>query len=1382
MYTEDSSTAIQVFPMEAFSFGAWWGVRNVRIQQGRVIVGFDNQNLVSQEMPLEKLRWRSRKATASDCGYILKPGVEVSVLPSSSRSHIFKEEYNLALCDAKIICIKREPHQDQCTCSYFVNFRKTQDQPTRHTRYARHKVMKKVSDMFILQKWRTRPRKVEMLQGEKFGDCHSLCVSKLTSGNWRAEISWLVVISILRGLDFDLKLKNNKIMYVISNNVKGSYDGSSVMAVSFEWCRGILKPKVEPFDGDTFAKAVVPVDVNSTYKGESYVSHDNILGLRRSQRQRKYPDRFVSYGFESVYDNQKPGAADCLNKEESFHQFLGHKYLKNRNKRKQTDHVVIEDVGGVKNFYQNNGNLEEKPGIIERGICLKVSFPGENTRMTGNKFVCSSSFMELKQSEGQAIMPAHLLSYSIGSTHNIDNGITCCLNENKLPTEAHEYIIKQKWEQGRHLHNVVVIGRDLKLHIEDSQASVPDSFTSMMENSPGSKDAPKKQKLTCNSGSQEILEATSKNLNLCNILKRHTTKKRKVNEKLSHRSPIQGGQNSSPKLSYGKSQTVKEKNRHVGAANGTYAKKQGQPHKSRGRRAYDSAVRRNYHEKGTSKRLFYSECNRQLEMLRQVIDCEQSMPSLPVSIRWEMMKRSKQRSTSIDVLQWSPPDEVEDTDSDLDSLWDELEHISSQVPRSSDNEESGFGVESEDSVPTCKHRYVVDEEIGIICELCKIVNLEIGYTLPPFDPCSSRYEDATGKGWNMNRLSDLDEDPAGKFNLKNITDNSARAEDVWSLIPDMRNKLHVHQKKAFEFIWKNIAGSVEIGEMDHSSSRAGGCIISHSPGTGKTLLVIAFLKSYLSLFPGNRPLVLVPKVTLYTWKREFEKWDMSVPVYELHASRDYKVMKSCKGCGASNELFGGLKLPVGMKRIMDCLENLCKWHESPSILLMSYSCFSSFTSARKSDNDLIRKIAGLLCRRPGVLILDEGHKPRSTESVLRKTLMDVTTNLRILLSGTLFQNNFEEYFNSLCLARPAFIQEVFNEFQPAISVRKSVRRSSARERRPVTREKLARSIFMEEIASLINSEEEEDRKNGLEKLHKMTDGIIDVYEGRLLDSLPGIQTYTILLKPTVLQQKILSKLETLKNKLSLEIEPMITNAAIHVWLVKTISNSGKFFSKRDLDIDKHKTDINHGSKIRFVIDLVKLCVHEKEKTLIFCRYIPPIYLLVEIFSKMFRWEIGKEILVLQGNQDTVERSMIMDKFSDREGCCHVLLASTTACSEGINLTAASRLVLLDSEWNPSKTTQAIARAFRLGQEKVVYVYRLLAAGTLEEEKHERTAWKEQLSRMVFRCEDISGSSYKQTEHIEDDMLRELVEDDHAEMFHSIMKHDNLVKNADHVAF
>ena len=56
---------------------------------------------------------------------------------------------------------------------------------------------------------------------------------------------------------------------------------------------------------------------------------------------------------------------------------------------------------------------------------------------------------------------------------------------------------------------------------------------------------------------------------------------------------------------------------------------------------------------------------------------------------------------------------------------------------------------------------------------------------------------------------------------------------------------------------------------------------------------------------------------------------------------------------------------------------------------------------------------------------------------------------------------------------------------------------------------------------------------------------------------------------------------------------------------------------------------------------------------------------------------------------------------------------------------------MDSAWNPLKMKQAIARAFRPGQEKMVYVYQLLATGTLEEDKYIRTTWKEWVTSMIF---------------------------------------------------
>lgn len=51
---------------------------------------------------------------------------------------------------------------------------------------------------------------------------------------------------------------------------------------------------------------------------------------------------------------------------------------------------------------------------------------------------------------------------------------------------------------------------------------------------------------------------------------------------------------------------------------------------------------------------------------------------------------------------------------------------------------------------------------------------------------------------------------------------------------------------------------------------------------------------------------------------------------------------------------------------------------------------------------------------------------------------------------------------------------------------------------------------------------------------------------------------------------------------------------------------------------------------------------------------------------------------------------------------------------GVNLTGANRVIIYDPDWNPATDTQARERAWRIGQEKDVTIYRLLTAGTIEE--------------------------------------------------------------------
>ena len=80
---------------------------------------------------------------------------------------------------------------------------------------------------------------------------------------------------------------------------------------------------------------------------------------------------------------------------------------------------------------------------------------------------------------------------------------------------------------------------------------------------------------------------------------------------------------------------------------------------------------------------------------------------------------------------------------------------------------------------------------------------------------------------------------------------------------------------------------------------------------------------------------------------------------------------------------------------------------------------------------------------------------------------------------------------------------------------------------------------------------------------------------------------------------------------------------------------------------------------------------------------------------------------------TKDRGAVVDTFQDPSGP-PVLLASLKAGGTGLNLTAADHVFLLDPWWNPAAEDQAADRAHRIGQDRPVIVYRMVAKDTVEE--------------------------------------------------------------------
>lgn len=79
---------------------------------------------------------------------------------------------------------------------------------------------------------------------------------------------------------------------------------------------------------------------------------------------------------------------------------------------------------------------------------------------------------------------------------------------------------------------------------------------------------------------------------------------------------------------------------------------------------------------------------------------------------------------------------------------------------------------------------------------------------------------------------------------------------------------------------------------------------------------------------------------------------------------------------------------------------------------------------------------------------------------------------------------------------------------------------------------------------------------------------------------------------------------------------------------------------------------------------------------------------------------------------TQDRRTPVEQF--QSGQVPVFLISLKAGGAGLNLTAADTVIHYDPWWNPAAENQATDRAYRIGQEKPVFVYKMIARGTVEE--------------------------------------------------------------------
>ncbi|WP_369724358.1 SNF2-related protein [Bradyrhizobium sp. LLZ17] len=147
-----------------------------------------------------------------------------------------------------------------------------------------------------------------------------------------------------------------------------------------------------------------------------------------------------------------------------------------------------------------------------------------------------------------------------------------------------------------------------------------------------------------------------------------------------------------------------------------------------------------------------------------------------------------------------------------------------------------------------------------------------------------------------------------------------------------------------------------------------------------------------------------------------------------------------------------------------------------------------------------------------------------------------------------------------------------------------------------------------------------------------------------------------------------------------------------------------------------------SAKLDRLIDMVGELLSEGRKIIIFSQFTSMLDLIRQRLDTA-----GLRYSILTGQ--TRDRKTAIETFQD--GAAEIFLVSLKAGGVGLNLTAADTVVIFDPWWNPAVEEQAIDRAYRIGQDKAVFVYRLVAAGTIEEKMDELKARKRALADGLF---------------------------------------------------
>ena len=245
-------------------------------------------------------------------------------------------------------------------------------------------------------------------------------------------------------------------------------------------------------------------------------------------------------------------------------------------------------------------------------------------------------------------------------------------------------------------------------------------------------------------------------------------------------------------------------------------------------------------------------------------------------------------------------------------------------------------------------------------------------------------------------------------------------------------------------------------------------------------------------------------------------------------------------------------------------------------------------------------------------------------------------------------------------------------------------------------------------------------------LHKMmTPFLLRRMKSEVLQSLPPRTIINQITQLSSAQQKFYQQIQNDKH---------LSNFSKMRKLLQICQDLGWFLSESN---EPEKRDVNYRNpKLESLLEILSTNPEGDHKYLIFFQnqsLIPRIQeKIIKNISKISENHIG----IIDSSIDPKIRHQTCETFQDANSNLKILLLTTSSGSLGLNLTAADICIFYEHDWNPNKDIQAMDRCYRIGQNKSVFVYKLISDSAIERRIVEVQEQKKQLIEKVIHSREV----------------------------------------------